>query len=280
MNFSKIEDQKNKRESRLQFYQDRLKKRVEDRVNKMSSESLKERMRGIIEERRYEKRNKIAELFNPIENLLVELRHEINDGKYDTIIGEDVSGRIPALIFGRVIKNIYDLKNYPLPQSLFFAGSGGGLESKRETEEKITKIMETVINSRKGKNAESKVLIVTEYIETGLSLQLLIDALERAGIDFDIATLYVRSNMIENLQKRFKGKIHYSNLTLGPPKIFNYKSFSGVSKKSKDVFSEPLKKTDPKKYSSSDILDARDYAMILAESLTSRYENRFLKNNA
>jgi len=94
---------------------------------------------GETKEEKLIKHPEIAELREPIQNLLEQLRDKIDKGEYGVIIGDDASGRIPALILDNVIKSVYQDKGYTKPKTIFFAGSkemmglgGEGFVKKKE----------------------------------------------------------------------------------------------------------------------------------------------------
>lgn len=66
--------------------------------------------------------DKIADLRGSMEKLLDQLRPHIEGGEYQLIVGDDASGRIPTLIFRRIIKAIYEEKGYPKPETAFLQG--------------------------------------------------------------------------------------------------------------------------------------------------------------
>ena len=65
----------------------------------------------------------IFELKEPIENILTKLSDKIESGYFNAIVGEDASGRIPALIIGRIISERYKKNSLSSPDLKFVAGS-------------------------------------------------------------------------------------------------------------------------------------------------------------
>ena len=127
----------------------------------------------------------IEYLEEPIFIILEKLRESIENGDYGTIIGDDASGRIPALIIGKFL-NSYNAKHgLGKVETLFLAGSGS--KPKREVAhfikgDDIKSYLET-------RDLEKDVLIVTDTISSGNSLKPLTLALKRMGKKYDIASV-------------------------------------------------------------------------------------------
>jgi len=58
------------------------------------------------------------------ELILEQARESIDKGEYNILIGDDASGRVPTLIFRRVLQDVYKEKGYDAPKTLFFAPRG------------------------------------------------------------------------------------------------------------------------------------------------------------
>jgi hypothetical protein len=143
-------------------------------------------------------------------NLLGRLRPEIEALKYDSVLGDDVSGRIPALIMGTAIKEIYgDRKKLnaifvqggrlmkdqgPFIQHVPLQGPVTEEEAADEFEnigyvdvERPTTHAQEVgdylerMRPMLGKNT----LLVTEEINSGSSLDIIMSTLESLGIECD-----------------------------------------------------------------------------------------------
>ena len=253
-----------------------------------------------IEEKKKEKiKNKeIAELRKSIQELLLQLREKIDKGEYNLIIGEDASGRIPTLIFERILRSVYREKNYPQPEVRFFAGLHGLVDeetllidvelTKEIMNNKAGKISEYLNKTikkikRETKIQEPKALVCTEYISTGISLKPLSMALEKEYIDFDIATIGtdLESTDLSRTEEYLNGEIFYGQVEV--PEIFEYEvsGFSGVEKKPWELFSEPIKKRPiktplggiekPARIQKT-IQEAREDVRILADELIGWYK--------
>lgn len=263
-------------------------------------EAIREEKRKQLENFRAEKRRGvesiIMEFRDPIMDIINQLQTKIDCGEYNLIIGEDVSGRIPTLIIERIIKNIYSEKGYAKPGTLFFAGSGVlDRESEQEKTEKITEIL-TNYSKKLSQNKDlavkpnQRALIVTEFIETGRSMIPLARALEKSGIDFDIAALERSNKLHINLPVEIRGKITYNGIVSQPSRIFYNKHLSGTTKKAWEAHSEPLKKVlkeqpnlkNDSKFPKTDpngVKLAREAARNLADNISRWYKREFMQDS-
>ncbi len=125
----------------------------------------------------------IAQLEEPMITLLEQLKPNFDHGLYYLIIGDDTSGRIPTLVMHQVVDYISEHQNLPKVPTTF-------VQSGRVIDRGKIKLQVENLKSRYKPLRESpKVLIVTEYISSGRSINKLTDALNLSGIDFDIATI-------------------------------------------------------------------------------------------
>lgn len=208
--------------------------------------SDEEKPRETLEEKLENDRKAIEQLKSPIQRLLVEI--EKGGEKYGLIIGDDVSGRIPTLILGKVIEEIYEDNKHTKPKIIFLAGSHSGFHyevDEKKQKRKSSKILDYLnkIGLKEGK----RVLISTEVIAYGNALKPLCDALTQKGIKFDIATVgfhppfYYNNEIIKKYQKEtddyLGGKIFYGMIKT--PDLYDRKETSGVKKNPKKVLSEP-----------------------------------------
>lgn len=125
----------------------------------------------------------IAEIEPAMVSLVKQLKEKVESGEYDTLISDDVGGRIPALILKKIIKQ------HSPDQKLetFFIASGKTYLPTSADKEKYERLQEHL---KKITDKTKKVLVVTQFIFTGKTLIRLVDALEEAGVnDFDIATV-------------------------------------------------------------------------------------------
>lgn len=93
--------------------------------------------------------------------------------KFGAIIGEDTSGRFPALIIGKAINIIRERKGLPKARRLFVSGRAGMTTPEYEAS-----------------GDHDRALLITEYICTGTSVSEARDALYQAGfLNVDVAAL-------------------------------------------------------------------------------------------
>lgn len=94
--------------------------------------------------------------------------------KFTTIVGEDTSGRIPALIIGKAVNILRERQGLPRARRVFLSG----------------RIARHNIPSYDALGVDDCALLVTEYINSGNSVNNALDALRRVGfVDSSVATL-------------------------------------------------------------------------------------------
>jgi hypothetical protein len=230
----------------------------------------------------------IAELLNPLKNLLTQLRERIEKVGYQLVIGDDASGRIPALIVHKTLESICEQKGLFKPEILFFAGSRG-LKEKRmyqELEAKQAHIAELFRYSNP--KILRRALIVTDAIQTGDSLLPLVNGLNANGIDYDIASITLGSEgkrnfkpdkAVARLSKKLGGDLFYAKVSAFPA-VFDRKDLSGVQKDPREVFSFPVTadsedsiEQEKVRRIQEKINSARKDSKILARKLLDWYQN-------
>lgn len=87
--------------------------------------------------------------------------------KFTTIVGEDTSGRIPALIMGKAINIVRQKQGLQPARRVFLSG----------------RILEDDLPDFCGNGPDDKALLITEYICSGKSARRSIAALRRAGFE-------------------------------------------------------------------------------------------------
>lgn len=95
------------------------------------------------------------------------------------IIGDDTSARIPTLIIVKVLNAWYKSQNLEPADVRFAYGKPG------QAETDVASVFEHI------KAVPAKVLLATEHIESGEHIAYLAGALDRRGVNFDIASLYI-----------------------------------------------------------------------------------------
>lgn len=233
----------------------------------------------------------IESLKAPIQDLLGQLRESINKGEYRILIGDDVSGRIPTLIFREVLEDIYSENGFSKPKTMFLTGlkidSPKELQEKAEmanqhltkyysedlnptglegVKNKVFRLVDQIIASHL---SNRKVLLITDFVSSGMALEYITAALRNSGISFDIATIGLSGDR-ESLEKKLGGRIFYS--LHNTPEIYTKHDLAGVTKKGHDIFSSRSKRDD--NYESQDTINkARSDVGFVAEDLVRWYKS-------
>jgi len=211
----------------------------------------------------------IAALGEPVYRIMKQLRAGFEQGQYQVIIGDDASGRIPALIVGEVAGKICHDAGREQPMIRFFAGSRfyGTLIDK--TSSKWLNKKETIKETLSLIDWHSKALLVTETISTGASLELLIEQLRELGIQHEIAVVSLNgeSEPKKKLEEKLGVPIYAGGS--GLPPIYNKKTLSGVVKKPQETYAVPLREADESADNFS-VKQSREDVHILAEHIYER----------
>lgn len=172
----------------------------------------------------------LDELEEPIKNIVLEMKDKLDSGEYSVIIGDDSSGRTPALIFKKVIDHVYKTHNHTLPQLNFIAGFGMAWTDPNIIEHK-NKVLLELYKKYSGQTA----LIVTEYIASGMGLNFMQEALKEAGVKSDVATISTRFSK-DRYSSQIDGQLHVASEEANEPRIKGQTQFSGVDKSSTSPF--------------------------------------------
>lgn len=218
-----------------------------------------------------------AQLESQAESIINQIQEKILRHDYSFVIGDDASGRLPALLFSKLLANIYEKDGLKKPETRFLAGSGDLVGQEAEAKKKVIEdyLREQVlpeVAARKG-----KVMIVTDTIYTGKSLMPLVDALASLRIPCDIVTLqfipgYASKNTMEaNIGAHiYAGEENEIN-----PEIYGRSELSGVHKDVESLHAESnahLPKEDGK-YDTKVLAEARQKTAGIADKLTEKLEN-------
>ncbi len=206
---------------------------------------------------------KLEDLEEPIENIVAELRYQIENGSYKYIIGDDASGRLPAIIFWDFLKKVYKDKGLKNPELYFIAGSGAGIDSNIQSEKRDA--LRDYIQPL-SKEEDGRVLVVTDTLNSGSSLQPLTDILTERGIKYDVVTIgYIHGKKIPELQKKLGSEIHFgSHIT---PEVYGKNYMSGVEKRRKEV----LATVSPDREQES-VSNSRRDAKVIADRVFKKYK--------
>jgi hypothetical protein len=185
----------------------------------------------------------VRELVEPLKMLLddPEIRARIENGEYGAIIGEDASGRIPALIAWRVVNEIYRRSEKSPVIAYFLHPARGNRTYEKFNYGEILRFLSDVKDSL-GK----RVLYVTEYVQTGQSVLTVYKALRALGLEMDLFSACGQPTAFASgpLFKRVFGIISEK----GVPAVWGACSLSGVGNpKEGSAFSLP-KRVSPVTY--------------------------------
>ena len=202
----------------------------------------------------------IEDLREPFRVILKKLRGEIDSGEFSVIIGDDASGRVPALVMYRFLKAIYEEAGRPKPSAFFIAGTNSsffGLKERRDKAAKVAEFFEHVgvtrSNSPERVSEEGRaVVVVTDTVATGKSLESVCGALRERGAPFVIASIGMVGSG-NGLEEELGGKIVGG--AFGTPRIYGAQDLGGVEKNPGEVFSHRYFK---KKGEGRDVLEARN----------------------
>lgn len=187
-------------------------------------------------------RNYIEDLRAPTQKILRQLHDSIEKGEYMIIIGDDTSGRIPTVIIGGVIKELYRERHFPSPLIRFIAGDIFGREGIVPEFNEYAEKLKGESEKQFGSDHAQKVLVVTEFMGTGKTLEPLVMNFKAKGMPCDIAAIGVKKNTFQkfHFKKRVGSKIIWGQKKA--PKIWKKKEIAGVAKDYKHLFSESFRK--------------------------------------
>jgi len=196
--------------------------------------------------------------------LITKLRDSILD--YDTIISDDASGRIPALIIKKIIDRRRQELGLPesIPISFIASGRFNNVSAKLEAGRVLSSFFE-----QRG-TALGRALVVTEFIATGGTIERLAKIMENQGVDFQIAAVSASydekhyadacfENMICGKYSESSGaQFHSIQRYTGVRKIRTISDSGGI------ISAHPIKAED---YSPRDVRMARRDVKVLADAL-------------
>ncbi len=236
----------------------------------------------------------------PIIEILVQLKDKINNGEYSWIVGDDASGRVPALIFLNVMKKIYKEKGFEEPKLYFIAGGRESFQDQKlekvskyiepffeehthqeyDYETGIKKTIKDVLSffSKKNKNTErgGRVLFVTEIIARGEGLEPITKAFIKNNLAYDIATLFGATEK-EKMEEKLGSKIFKSEESEDLHYLVYGKSrLSGVIKNPNDVLGTPfvntMKDAETAQETKDEIRETREDIKIVSEIIYNKFQ--------
>jgi len=193
----------------------------------------------------------ILELVEDLARLVLELKDKLTD--YDVIVSDDASGRLPSLFFRKII-NRQKKKNGQKGIKIFFAAGG-----KHKSEEIMDGLGEFFVKNRE---QLGRVLLVTEHIDSGRSVSRLIDILQEAGVNFDLAAVSLSDDADSyNDQQQLYQHLRYGGVNNGGLYFYNHHG-RGITKVYDKIHPVKTSYTPQKK-----INDSRNNIDYLADQL-------------
>lgn len=217
-------------------------------------------------------KTEVASLEQPITALVNQLKPNFEEGAYSMIIGDDTSGRLPTLVIHNVADAIYEHQGLPKIPTVF-------IQSARAIkEEDIKKQVEALKLRYKERPTDKKVLVVTEYINSGWSIKRLTQSLAENGIDCDIATLdavepealYREWGTFSSDTVIFSGTPLSTERTFGhsSPKIWSKPTLTGLKRAAVSEIGVSVLKLGPE--IRQDTINAREDIKTLSDRLIGR----------
>lgn len=180
-------------------------------------------------------RSAILSLREPLAEIYRRYQSEIEQGKYGLILGDDVSGRIPALIFAEVIKDTYADRGYAPPLVRFVSGGRHTTHDLFESPEELERRMQTTedllrhfAKETERSGGKSGVLFVTEAIIVGDSMSSFLNGVKRADLDVDIAAVGVLDRGVKKVKEQHNVRIEAGQE--GLPSIYGDRTITGLQK--------------------------------------------------
>lgn len=140
--------------------------------------------------------------------------------EFDTLVGDDVSGRLPTLFLRKVLNNLRIARGGDNIQTLFIAGGSNFLPG----------VGSSGIESLIRRQSElGSILFSTEYIRKGQSATVLTEFLREKSMDVTIAAVTV-SHELDTHQVNYP--LYYGEIDDGPFLVFYIRhEYCGVEKK-------------------------------------------------
>ncbi|MDO8573693.1 MAG: hypothetical protein Q7R77_02990 [Candidatus Daviesbacteria bacterium] len=139
--------------------------------------------------------------------------------EFDTLVGDDASGRLPTLFLRKVLNNLRIARGGDNIQTLFIAGGSNFLPG----------VGSSGIESLIRRQSElGSILFSTEYIREGRSAAILTEFLQKKGMDVTIAAVTV-SYELDTHQVNYP--LYYGEIDDGPFLVFYIRhEYCGVEK--------------------------------------------------
>ncbi len=206
-------------------------------------------------------------LKEPVTELIEKMKEKIESGSYSLIIGDEASGRIPALLLSAVINKIYEERGFDKLKMLFLAGNKPGLPKLE-----YFLVLDSFLDKHKVElpDAEHSALIVSEYMSTGGRLEPLTQVLRDRGIKYDIAVAdTISEGDVEGINNRLGTEV-YSADTGGGLAFWKKSDLSGTTRKMNQRNSPMTQRTDD--FYPEKIKAVREDIEVLADEIFQEYK--------
>ena len=118
-----------------------------------------------------------------MDSLVAQVKPDVESGRWGVVLGDDRGARLPALAMREILANAARDNNAKTPDTFFVAAgvSRQGAEYENNLKQRIAALKELIGNER--------VLLVTDHIDSGKTIQRLSDLLQENEIQFDVVSL-------------------------------------------------------------------------------------------
>lgn len=204
----------------------------------------------------------IADLEDPITGIVEQILKD--DRRYDLIIGDDKSGRIPTLIVGKVLNALAQEQGQdPIPVRFLWTSS-----SNMPTD--LRKILQDL------EEKPERTLLVTEYVSNGYTIEKFKDIFQKEELNYDVATI-----SIEREEETYRHKesisshtsLYFYDQNSRLPGVYGKPHLSGLLSGFANNQTIAIRGADARK----DVVSAREDVALLSERIVSKLRQK-MKN--
>lgn len=211
-----------------------------------------------------------------VEAVVKEMKENFEKGKYDIILSDDTGSRILTLIFKKIADGLSE-EDESL-ETYFVAAGRGTAFKKKSLNTKAEKQRNELLNFFGEKCADKNVLLISEYAQTGETINNFSGMLNGSGVaNLDIVILKNNSLDQDKFEENMRPVNQEADVFIGPDdssggSLLSHKSekISGVKKDTGELYEQhkvhnsvhPTKKED---VSRDDMREAREDADLVAQ---------------
>lgn len=171
-------------------------------------------------------RTLVASLEKPMNKICDELKPDLEAGNYGLIVGDDTSGRVPTLAVKGISDFVSEKMQKDKVQTVFLQAG-----TKVADDEVIAQLRSRVLPFKE-KLAGKKALIVTEYIQSGKSINRLMNIFNAHDISFDVVSISVSNELdFAKLNMPEGSKLIPGEITPFSQSFWRRPELSGLSRK-------------------------------------------------